>query len=264
MRLRKPETHTLTGGYALHALTGTDAARFERHLARCPACAQEVREFTEATARLAEAAAALPPATLKRRVLAAAARTRQLPPLTREPAAARIARHTAAAGPAPRASAAALPGRPRARRLALAAAATAALVLAGILGVTARTAQDRLGQNLARSQQIAAVLTAPDATMIDARVTTGGTATVVMSRRQRALVFAAAGLSALPPSRCYELWLLAPAGDKPAGMLPAPRQDKTGPVITTGLASASRLGLSIEPAGGSPHPTSGMILILAL
>jgi RNA polymerase sigma factor (sigma-70 family) len=58
MRTRQPEPHTLSGAYALDALTGTDRTRFERHLARCPACEQEIRGLREATARLAAAAAA--------------------------------------------------------------------------------------------------------------------------------------------------------------------------------------------------------------
>ena len=77
-------------------------------------------------------------------------------------------------------------------------------------------------------------------------------------------MFAATGLPTLPSSQCYELWLLGPGGDKPAGMLAAPRQGKTGPVIASGLASGDRLGLTIEPAGGSRQPTSPMILELAL
>src|SRR5581483_1374348 len=59
-------------------------------------------------------------------------------------------------------------------------------------------------------QPIAEVLTAPDATTLTARVTTGGHATVVMSARDRMLVFTAAGLRTLPASQCYELWLLEP------------------------------------------------------
>jgi anti-sigma-K factor RskA len=108
------------------------------------------------------------------------------------------------------------------------------------------------------------VLTAPDATMITARVKGGGTATIVMSRHARALVFAAAGLRALPSSTCYELWLMGPGGDKPAGMLPGSRHGMTGPVIASGVGSADRLGLTVEPAGGSPHPTTVVLLTLAL
>jgi anti-sigma-K factor RskA len=108
------------------------------------------------------------------------------------------------------------------------------------------------------------VLTARDAVMLDAKVRTGGTAAVVMSRRERALVFAATGLRVLPSSKGYELWLIGPGGDTPTGMLPAPREGRTGPVIAAGLKSGERLGLSVEPAGGSNQPTSPMILELAL
>ena len=258
MRLRRPETHILTGAYAMHALTGADAARFERHLARCAACAAEVSEFAEATARLAAAAAAPPPAALKQRALAAAAGARQLPPATARAMASRPARPVA--WPARPAS---LLRRPWAARLALAAAA-AAVALAAVSGVTARTAQHQLAAGQADSRQVAAVLTAPDATMIDARVSTGGTVTVVMSRLDRALVFAAAGLRPLPSSRCYQLWLLRPGTEQPAAMLPDPQHGRTGPLTVTGLAPASLLGLTIEPAGGSRHPTTAMILVLAL
>jgi anti-sigma-K factor RskA len=100
--------------------------------------------------------------------------------------------------------------------------------------------------------------------MLHARVTTGGTATIVMSARQRALVFAAAGLRALPSSQCYELWLMGPGGDRPAGMLPDAQQGMTGPVIASGLTAGDHLGLTIEPAGGARHPNTTMILVIAL
>ena len=76
---RRPEPHTLAGAYALDAIAGPDRIRFERHLARCQACAAELRELREATARLAGAVAAEPPAGLIERAVAAAARTRQVP-----------------------------------------------------------------------------------------------------------------------------------------------------------------------------------------
>jgi anti-sigma-K factor RskA len=144
------------------------------------------------------------------------------------------------------------------------AAAGAAVVVAGFLGFDARSAQHQLQQDQSRSHQLAAVLTARDAHMLSAQVATGGTATVVMSGREHALVFAAAGLRALPRSRCYELWLMAPGDDHPAAMLPDPRQGMTGPVLATGLHPGDHLGLTIEPAGGTSHPTSPVILQLAL
>ncbi len=49
-----------------------------------------------------------------------------------------------------------------------------------------------------------------------------------------------------------------------ATLLPVSRDGMAGPVTASGLASGDRLGLSVEPAGGSPHPTSAMILMLVL
>jgi len=261
MRTRQPEPHTLAGAYALDALTGTDRAHFEQHLARCEQCSREISGLWEATARLAAAAAIEPPPGLTVRALAAAEQTRQLSPLTRQTP----ARHAAMTGLAGAAGArAAVPlRRPWMPRLALAAAA-ACLVAAAIAGVAAHTAAHQLGEQQLRGHAIAAVLAAPDATMLTARITTGGTAAIVMSHRDRSLVFTAAGLRPLRSSQCYELWLMGPAGDKPAGMLPGPRHGMTGPVIASGLQPGDHLGLTIEPAGGSPHPTSAMIMVLAL
>jgi anti-sigma factor RsiW len=253
MRVSRPEPHTLVGAYVLDALGPADRSRFERHLARCEQCAKEIPGLAEVTARLAGAAVTEPPPGLTQRALAAAARTRQLPPL---PSAGGSARQAAGirAGRRPRAW---LP------RLALALAGLM-MILAVFLGLAARGAQHQLRQDQLSGHAIAAVLAARDAHMISTQVSTGGTATIVMSSREHALVFAANGLRVLPASRCYELWLMGPGGDKPAGMLPGLRDGMTGPVLASGLQSGDRLGLTIEPAGGSSHPTAPVIALIAL
>ena len=266
MRTHRPEPHTLAGAYALDALTRADQARFERHLARCQQCAAEISGLREATARLALAAAAEPPAGVTQRALAAAARTRQLPPLTAgKPPPSPHRRLTAAAFAD--FAAGAPDGSPFRRRwLTRVALITAAamVTLAAALGVATHSAQRQLQQDHVHSAGMAAVLTARDATMISARVSTGGTVSVVMSGREHALVFAAAGLRALPSTSCYELWLMGPVGDQPAAMLPVPRHGMTGPVLASSLKPGERLGLTIEPAGGSAHPTTRTILQIAL
>jgi len=265
MRTHRPEPHTLAGAYSLDALTGADRARFERHLTRCQQCAEEISGLWEATARLAAAAATEPPAGLTERALVAAARTRQLPPLTSGISRPWRARHTAAAVPTGHAAGTFAGPRCRAWTTKLAfTLAAAGMALAGILGLAVRSAQDQLQQDQRHSHAIAAVLATRDATMLRARVSTGGTATIVMSGSEHTLVFAAEGLPALPSNRCYELWLMAPGRDQPAGMLPAPRHGMIGPVLASGLKTGERLGLTIEPVGGSPHPTTATILRLAL
>jgi anti-sigma-K factor RskA len=256
------DEHTLAGAYAMDAISGPDRERFERHLAGCADCAQEIASLREATALLGTAAAEPMPAGLKDRVMAAAAATRPEPPA--EPASAarpaRTRRPTRAAGR--RVRSLAWPGR-----LALgagAAAAAAVLVVAVWFGMSNGSMSQQLSAAHASSQQIAVVLTAQDAVMMNGSVTGGGTAVVVMSRSRDALVFSARGLPALPASRGYELWLVGPAGIRPAAMLPGRAGGMAGPVIASGLRQGDHLALSDEPAGGSAHPTAPMMLDITL
>jgi len=239
------EPHTLAGAYAMDAISAPDRARFERHLAGCEECAQEIASLREATARLATATAVPPPSGLKERVLAAAALTRQQPPPVSELSA----------------------GRAWRGRLTMVAAGVAAVLVLGaavVFGVANGSMRDQLSQAQASSQQIAAVLTARDATMMTGAVTGGGTVTIVMSHSMHALVFTAADLHALPASRGYELWLIGPAGDRPVTMLPAGRHDMTGPVIASGLRPGDHLALTAEPPGGTARPTVPMMLDVVL
>ena len=263
--------HTLAGAYALDALNPQDRATFERHLAGCEDCAQDIAGLREATARLATATAVTPPPGFRERVLAAAAGIRQQAPAEAG------AGSPATAGTAARAGRRGTPGpaswlRWMARqrwRVRLAAAAGAAVTVA-VLGAAVAFGfanghmRQQLDQAQSSSQQIAAVLTAEDAVMRTRPVSGGGTATIVMSHSRHALVFTAAGLRALPSSRGYELWLVGPAGDRPVCMLPASSDGTVGPVIASGLRRGDQLVLTAEPAGGSSRPDSPMMLDVVL
>ena len=253
--MRDRHAHTLAGPYAMDAISAPDRARFERHLAGCEECAREIASLHEATARLATAAAVTPPPALKARVMAAAAATRQRPP-----------------GQEPEAAPRTWPLRraPR-RRLAMAAgavAAAAAVAAAVVFGVSNGGMRDQLSRAQASGQQVAAVLTAQDATMMTGAVRGGGTVTIVMSHSMRELVFTAAALHALPASRGYELWLIGPAGDRAVIMLPPARHGMTGPVVASGLRPGDHLALTAEPASGAAHPagrpTTPMMLDVVL
>ena len=57
---RRSDLHTLAGAYAMDAVPPSERAAFERHLASCEPCRQEVRGLREATAALAAATAVQP------------------------------------------------------------------------------------------------------------------------------------------------------------------------------------------------------------
>ena len=264
MTSSRPQPHSLAGAFATDALDAADLRRFERHLARCQECADEVADLREVAACLAAASASRPPAQLRAELLARTPTIRQLAPAVRKQQAGAW-RYLARSG-----RAVAWPKRLRqlapigpipVLAAALAVSVAAAAIAVALTGLPVRPGPAR--QRPADSA-ITAILTAPDAIMISATVRTAGAATVVMSRRERALVFAAAGLPVLPASRCYELWLMGTITDRPVGLLPLPSDGMTGPVIARGLRRGDRLGLTVEPASGSRRPTSAMILILAL
>ena len=75
------EIHELSGAYAVDALDDVERARFERHLADCSACRDEVESLSVAAAELSVTESA-PPASLRASVLSGITMVRQLPPLT--------------------------------------------------------------------------------------------------------------------------------------------------------------------------------------
>jgi anti-sigma-K factor RskA len=245
VKLRRDDLHTLTGVYALDAIDGTERDRFEHHLRRCRPCGNEVRGLAETATALALAAAIPPPPQLKQRVLTLAGNTRQLPPAADHP-------HLR-------------PARQRARipRLATAVAA-ASLAVAVALGAVALSTRHQFDSARAQNQAITAVLAAPDAQITTGATTDGGTATVVISRAEQKIVFTTAGLPRLPASKVYELWLMGPPQIRPAGLLPPPHAGKTPPLLASGLAAGDKIGVTVEPAGGTSKPTTTPILLMTL
>jgi anti-sigma-K factor RskA len=241
------DLHGLSGVYALDALTGLELDQFEHHLHRCPPCENEVRGFRETATRLAQAVAASPPPGLRERVLAAASVTRQLAPEVREM-------------PRGRMRPASSPWLPR-LAVAVAAAAVAAAVA---LGVVQSSTQQQLSQAQAENRSVAAVLAAPDARLAVHRTTDGGLATVVASQSRHALIISTAGLPALSGGKVYELWFVAGQTARRAGLLPAPTAGRTAPLLASGLQPGDAVALTVEPAGGTSHPTTTPIVAVPL
>ena len=257
MKLGRHDLHGLSGAYALDALTGLELDQFEHHLHRCPPCENEVRGFRETATRLALAVAASPPAGLRERVLTAASVTRQLPPEVSQAPPARLRR--ARQGQA-RLRRARSPWLPR-----LAAAVTAAAVAAAVaLGVIQSSTQHQLDRAQAENRSVAAVLAAPDARLAVHRTTAGGVATVVASQSRHALIISTAGLPALSGGKVYELWFLSGQTARRAGLLPAPAAGRTAPLLASGLAAGDAVALTVEPAGGTSHPTTKPIVVVPL
>jgi anti-sigma-K factor RskA len=248
--LRREPVHSIAGPYALDALDDAERDRFERHLRGCASCQDEVRGFTAVAAALAEAVTGVPPAGLRDQVLAACG-IRQL---SSEVPLRRAGRGVRKTRPAPRSQW--LP------RLALTAGVAGLAASAGLGGVTV-AAQHGQSAAQAQAQAIAAVLSAPDARLMSAPISSGGSATVVASVRQGKMVFVGSGLRPLPGSRVYQLWFIGRT-TRSAGLVPTAISGRTASVVASGLAAGDKIGVTVEPAGGSSAPTTAPVVLMTL
>src|SRR4051812_5451777 len=188
------DLHTLSGAYALDALSPEERARFATHLEECSACREEVRELQEAAARMGAAESIAPPQALKARVLAAADRQPQLPPLVAAPD--RAGHRGRRAWIAGAAAAALLP-------LGGAVAAAAAVLLVGGAVTVDRLHQP--DQHPSAGSSVTRVFDAPDANTATVRTANGGQLRVATSSARDQMAVATRGLPRLS-HHSYQVW----------------------------------------------------------
>lgn len=280
------QLHLLTGSYALNALDDAERLEFERYALENPQTLEEVRSLSETASLLAYATEPeTPPAALKADIMAAIRNTRQLP-------ASSVVRDISSAKPSSRESvpearaAAAARGRSgtagsqRPRWVPLLSAAAALVIFAGV-GVGGwvagqnSTKQDMAAQIQAlQSQQAAAqeqqdsmlaIMASPDAKIATTALSDGGSVTVASSSKANKAAVMVNDLPALPADKTYELWFISAAGAVPAGLMSHDDPSVPGMQILAGsMGGATHVGITVEPAGGSPAPTTTPLLVQAI
>lgn len=220
------ELHNLAAVYALDALPDEERHSFEEHLAGCAACRQEVVGFHETAARLGIVAWEAPPPDLRQRVLRSIAEER-------------------------------IPARQPRRRWAPALAAAIALVAVGVVAVAVRPDQEA-----DRSEQIVEILAAPDAITLQLQAPAPTVARFFYSSLQGRGVLVADGLESPPEDRIYAFWLIGDQEAIPAGLFRPDAEGRATHLVEGDLEAAAAVGVTVEPAGGSPQPT-GEVLIFA-
>ena len=195
-------------------------------------------------AELSHTTAVAPPPQLRADVLAAITQVRPLAPVV---------------------SSNVVPLRPR-RTARLWPALAAACALIAVLATGWGWQQHRSAQHSVSAQvsAVQSLLQAPD---VSARTTnlTQGQTTVVYSRSLNKVVLVGHGIPILPQNRTYQLWAITGDGQALSAGIFAPNRSGDVEYPTTGnLGSAVRMGISIEPAGGSAKPTQGTVQVLNL
>jgi anti-sigma-K factor RskA len=224
------DIHALTGAYALDAVSGTERMEFERHLAECDSCAQEVRELRDTAARLAIAASATPPPELRNLVLDQIRTVRQLPPVT---------------------SVVPLRRRSFGQRLTSVAAAVFFVAAAG-LGVVVVQLNQKLDDSQAYAAQIEHILSADDAQLLQLPSKEGGSVNVAVSRAQDQMLLLS-DLPAPPEGKTYQVWTIKDGTPRSMGLLET--SNGNAALAVSGFSDAGAVAVSREPAGGSKTPT---------
>ncbi|WP_077488124.1 anti-sigma factor [Sinomonas mesophila] len=265
------QLHLLTGAYALNALDDDERARFEGSLAYGHPTAQEARELAETAALLASGATPkVPPSDLKARLMSQIEGT---PQFEAGPRLSNAGSPLSDAGSPPaRADLRAVPpahaprlARPARWLPAAAAVLLAAALGAGTWGLRAQQERDDALRQLAAAQGapsavMGRILAAPDARLREATRPEGGTLLIAHSRQDSLAGVMTLGLPAPGEGKVYELWLIDAAGNAtPAGLIVG--DGTTWNELTGGVGAASYLGVTVEPAGGSPHPTTKPVML---
>lgn len=218
---------------------------------------------------------ALPPvapsADMKAQLMARIAVTPQVP--SDAPVASPAMDAPAAAAPGPISIAPASPSAAPARRAertaqarwfqrpaAIVTAAAAAVVLfAG--GVVAGGA---LAPSPADEQQLAAIVAAPDVSTTPAEVTGGGSTTLVSSASLGVSAMVFDQLPELSADEAYALWYIDETGAADAaGLFTADADGTIVAVLEGAFEPGTVVGVTVEPSGGSPAPTTQPIVVIA-
>jgi anti-sigma-K factor RskA len=108
------------------------------------------------------------------------------------------------------------------------------------------------------------VLQAPDAQRVERQVGSA-TATIVRSKSLGQAVIVADHMGAAPAGKDYQLWFEDNAGAMhSAGLMPHSSAERVSVVLQGDATAATGVGITLEPAGGSPEPTSAPLVLFPL
>ena len=78
-------------------------------------------------------------------------------------------------------------------------------------------------------------------------------------------VFLSANLSTPPSGKTYQLWYMDSAGNaRSAGFVQPGAHNAAAQVLNGSIGDATLVGVTVEPTGGSPQPTTKPVLALTL
>lgn len=270
----------LAAGNALHTLTPREQERFDRLRAEHESVREEAAGFEETVAMLDLAAPPVQPsAALKNSLMAAiqnlpqlpadapvdapAAEAQALPTAVPEPVETPVSTPIATSAPAaattPTAGAAERKAASRWRRSAVGMVVGAAAAVGLIFGGVG-LANTFGGGSLTQTVALAEINAAPDVQRAKVSMD-DATATLVWSGELGKSALLVDGLGSLPSDKVYELWYIGEGGPVSAGTFSA-ANGTTWRVLDGAMSAGDKVGVTVEPQGGSEQPTTDPIMVI--
>lgn len=246
------DIHDLLGAYCTDALDPQERARFEEHLADCDRCRDEAADFREVLAALADAHPVHPPSSLEDAVMGRALADGSPAREQRTGGSAPPTTHPASAG-----TTEARPTHSAWRRAApWMAAAAGAVLFAGGFGLGRQQAPTQTASDVSDDMAaVVAVASAADAHVLPVDIM-GTTSRVVTSGEMDKSVFLASGLPTPAKGMCYQVWAVTDDGQMvSAGSFTPDADGQIAVVLDGGAAGVDRFVITMEPPGGSEHPS---------
>ena len=126
-----------------------------------------------------------------------------------------------------------------------------------------RQLQAQLTDLSTRQAELTELLGAPDVETKTQTMADGATVTLSYSVERGLMAVTTAGMPELSKDKGYELWLISADGAQPAGMLPGTGADGLK-LLTGAMDGVSHFGITVEPATGSPAPTTEPLMVQEL
>lgn len=251
------DIHDLLGAYCTDALDADERAAFEAHLGACDECRAEAAGFREVLAALAGAHPVHPPSSWEDAVVARARSEGPAQPVHTTPGS---APDPTTPGPVP-APATVSPLVPAWRRAAvwMAAAAAGALLFAAGVGLGRSQAPIESAAPATDMAAVIEVASAADAHVLPVALM-GTTSRVVMSGEMNKAVFLASELPMPAKGMVYQVWTVAPDGQMiSAGSFTPGEDGHIAALLDCGAAGVDKFMITMEPPGGSEHPSGEML-----
>jgi anti-sigma-K factor RskA len=230
--------------YVLDGLEPAERDRVAAHLAGCPSCQAEADRLLALVSTLAAS----------------------VPPQSPRPALRATILQRATGRPPARQRTPMLPGAPR-RRAGFSvwlARATTVLALGLIVWNIVLTNQlQTLSRQITRSQSAIALMSAPDTAEISlAGQGTFSTANgkAYIDPQSSRVVLVVQHLQALTDEKTYQAWIITDDGPKNAGTFRVGDAGMWIGWLDAPFAAGGKIGVSLEPAGGSPQPTQVVLV----